>query len=104
MLHKEQPVSQQQMMMQPHRQTDYMWNPAAQQNNMSGMVMIPTSAFAQMQTMKSAPMPQQDMRQPQQQQVLDPKKAKKFPMKVCTHACSLVPPRAQSENPNREPA
>lgn len=105
MMQQEQPVSQQHMMIMqpPNGQADYMFNPAAQQNNMSGMVMMPASAFAQMQTMNtnSAPMPQQVKRQPQQQQVLDPKKAKKFPMKVCTHARSLVvKPRAQSENPN----
>lgn len=84
---QEQPVSQQHMMMMPtHGQADYMWNPA-QQNNMSGMVMMPASAFAQMQqqTMNAPSMPQQVTKQPQQSQVLDPKKAKKFPMKVCTY-------------------
>ena len=91
MVQQEQPVvSQQQhmMMMQPpHGQVDYMWNPAQQQNNMSDMRMVPASAFAQMQTMNSHPLPQQiaKQQQPQQQPVLDPKKAKKFPMKVCTY-------------------
>lgn len=86
MMQQEQPVVNQQhmmMMQQPRGQADYMWNPA-QQN----MVMVPASAFAQMQTMNSPSMPQQVAKQqPQQQPVLDPKKAKKFPMKVCT--CSV---------------
>lgn len=95
---QEQPVSQQHMMMMhTHGQAEYMWNPA-QQNNMSGMMMMPASAFAQMQqqTMNAPSMPQQVTKQPQQAQVLDPKKAKKFPMKVCTYV-SLKRPK--TENP-----
>ena len=96
---QEQPVSQQHMMMVPtHGQADYMWNPA-QQNNMSGMMMMPASAFAQMQqqTMNAPSMPQQVTKQPQQAQVLDPKKAKKFPMKVCTYV-SLKGPKPRTRN------
>ena len=94
MLQQEQPVVNQQhmmMMQQPHGQADYMWKNPAQQN----MVMMPASAFAQMQTMNRPSMPQQVAKQqPQHQPVLDPKKAKKFPMKVCSAMICL---QAQEE-------
>lgn len=93
MMQQEHPVVNQQhmmMMQQPHGQSDYMWNPAHQ-----NMAMMPASAFAQMQTMNPPSMPQQVAKQqPQQQPVLDPKKAKKFPMKVCSAMICL---KAQEE-------
>ena len=96
MMQQEQPlVNQQRMMMmrQPHgHQADYMWNPA-QQN----LVMVPASAFEQMQTMNSPSMTQQVAKQqPQQQPVLDPKKAKKFPMKVCSAMICLKAQKSEN--------